>query len=153
MARPRQPVDLIVHKGKSHLGKDEIEQRRKQELNVDLVDVKPPKHLTKKLKDEFTELAEKLLSIKIFTELDEESLARYLIAKEHYLKYNKLLNKAMRESDIDQMEQISRMQDKAFKQCRLSASDLGLTISSRARLIVPESNEPPKENKFNKFAK
>ena len=33
------------------------------------------------------------------------------------------------------------MQDKVFKQCQSSARDLGLTISSRCKLIVPKLEE------------
>ncbi|MGN7308777.1 P27 family phage terminase small subunit, partial [Bacillus subtilis] len=32
-------------------------------------------------------------------------------------------------------------QDKFFKQCRQAASDLGLTISSRCKLVVPKKEE------------
>ena len=44
------------------------------------------------------------------------------------------------------------MQDKAFKQVRAAASDLGLTISSRCRLVVPQAPEVPKTNKFSRFS-
>jgi len=54
--------------------------------------------------------------------------------------------------DIDETNKVSIMLDKAFKQCRQSANDLGLTISSRCRLVVPKVEEAP-ENKFLKFAK
>lgn len=99
------------------------------------------------------------------SELDEDCLARYLIAKDNYLKFTKFLNKAMKDKaskqNKDNMEKQALLsaeieqnlinQDRAFKQCRQSASDLGLSISSRCRLIVPEAPEKPKENKFAKF--
>ena len=43
------------------------------------------------------------------------------------------------------------LQDKSFKQCRACANDLGLTITSRCKLILPKTPENPKENKFAKF--
>ena len=47
-----------------------------------------------------------------------------------------------------------KVQDKLFKQCRASANDLGLSISSRCKLVVPETKkETPKENEFKKFEK
>lgn len=58
------------------------------------------------------------------------------------------------EKKKDYMSQIDlylTYQDRALKQCRACANDLGLSISSRARLVMPEAKEPPKENKFNKF--
>lgn len=51
------------------------------------------------------------------------------------------------------LDQYSKIHDRYFKQCRASASDLGLTISSRCKLVVPKTEEEPKPNKFNKFKK
>ena len=151
MGRPRQPIELLEAKGKKHLTKAEIEFRKKTELKVDLKDAVVPDYLTAKLKREFEEIAGKLLEIGIMTELDEDCLARYLISKQSYLKYTSMLNKATQQNKIVEMEKLMTMQDKAFKQCRASANDLGLTIASRCKLVMPETKEPPKENKFAKF--
>ena len=151
MARPRQPIELIEAKGKKHLTKAEIEARKEAELKVDLKDVKVPNYLPKKLIDEFNEIANKLLHIGIMTELDEDCLARYLLSKQSYLQYTDMLNKATKKNNIQEMEKLMTMQDKAFKQTRAAATDLGLTIASRCKLVMPETKEPPKENKFSKF--
>ena len=45
------------------------------------------------------------------------------------------------EIDIDDINKMQNMQDKVFKQCQSSARDLGLTISSRCKLIVPKLEE------------
>lgn len=145
--RPRQPIDLIVAKGRKHLGKEEIERRRAEELKVPFKNVQPPKYLPESLIDEFNMIADQLLALNIMTELDEDTLARYLLAKQQYLQLTLQLNKAMRENDLDAMVKLQNMQDKAFKQTRSGAGDLGLTITSRARLVVPQT-EAPKENKF-----
>lgn len=164
--KQREPIDLILAKGKKHLTKEEIEQRKNSEINVDeYKNVKAPSYLSKKQKNEFMEIAEKLLKIGIMCELDEDCLARYIISKDNYLKFTKLVNlsikkKASKEykNDVDMQRIISSdmessliHQDRAFRQCRQSASDLGLTISSRCRLVIPQAQEKPKENKFNKF--
>lgn len=151
MARPRQPIELVVAKGKKHLTKNEIELRKKSELKVDLKNISIPKYLPLKLKDEFTEIASKLLEIGVMTELDEDCLARYLLSKQSYLQYTSMLNQATKKNKISEMEKLMTMQDKAFKQCRASANDLGLTIASRCKLVMPEPKEQPKENKFSKF--
>ncbi len=44
------------------------------------------------------------------------------------------------------------MQEKLFKMARAAASDLGLTITSRCKLVVPKPEEKPK-NRFDKYAK
>lgn len=150
-ARPRQPIDLIVAKGKKHLSKAEIEARRELELKVDLKDIEIPSYLPDKLKEEFADVAKKLLEIGVMTELDEDCLARYLLSKQSYLQYTSMLNKATRENKIAEMEKLMSMQDKAFKQCRATANDLGLTIASRCKLVMPQTKEAPKENKFSKF--
>lgn len=153
MARPRQPIDVVIANNRKHLTKAEIETRRAQELKVDgFKNIQAPDYLPDKLEAEFNEIAEKLLAIGIMTELDEDTLARYLLSKQNYLQYTTLLNKATRESRISDAEKLMTMQDKAFKQCRACANDLGLTISSRCKLIAPQIEQPAKkENKFNKF--
>lgn len=151
MARPRQPIEVIKAKGKKHLTKAEIESREKTELKVDLKNIKVPDYIDEELQNEFEDIASKLLEIGVMTELDEDCLARYLISKKSYLKYTKMLNRATKQNKIIEMEKLLTMQDKAFKQCRACANDLGLTIASRCKLVVPESKEKPKENKFSKF--
>lgn len=165
--KQREPIDLILAKGKKHLTRNEIENRKNTEVNVDAYkNVKPPGYLSKKQKDEFKEIANKLLDIGIMSELDEDCLARYLIAKENYLKSTKLLNAAYRNKaakkykDNEKMQRIfsndieSNLihQDRAFRQCRASAADLGLSIASRCRLVLPNPTpSKPKDNKFAKF--
>lgn len=151
MARPRQPIAVIEAKGKKHLGKSEIEARKKAELKVNLKDVHAPAYLPANLVDEFNDLAAKLIKIDIMTELDEDCLARYLIAKQHYLNYTNQLNTAIKAKKIYDMDKLANLQDKAFKQCRACATDLGLTIASRCRLVMPCSNDPPPVNKFSGF--
>lgn len=151
MARPRQPIELVKAKGKKHLTKAEIKEREKKEVKVDLKDISVPEYLPKKLKKEFEVIAAKLLAVGIMSELDEDCLARYLLSKQNYLLYSSLLNNAISKGNLAEMEKLTTMQDKAFKQCRACANDLGLTIGSRCKLVMPTVEEKPKENKFSKF--
>lgn len=151
MGRPRQPIELVKAKGKKHLTKSEIEKREKSELKVDLKDVTAPDYLPSNLKKEFEDVARKLLKIGIMTELDEDCLARYLLSKQSYLLYTSMLNKSIKKNNLSEMEKLTTMQDKAFKQCRACANDLGLTIGSRCKLVMPVVEEKLKENKFTKF--
>ena len=151
MARPRQPIELVLAKGKKNLTKAEIEQRRAQEVKVDFKDVTPPDYLPAKLRKDFEEIAKKLLAIGIMTELDEDCLARYLIAQSNYLNYTKLLAKAMRSEDMDAIIKAQRAQDVAFRQCQSAANALGLTISSRCKLVVPQVEVEQPKNKFDRF--
>lgn len=165
--KQREPIDLIIAKGKKHLTKEEIERRKNTEVNTDdYKDIRAPSYLSKKQKNEFAEIATKLLGIGIMCELDEDCLARYLIAQDNYLKFTKLLNTAMKKKNAKEYKDNAEMQrvlssdieaylihqDRAFKQCNSCADKLGLTITSRCRLVVPEPPEKPKENKFTKFS-
>ena len=151
MAGPRQPIELVIANGKKNLTKAEIEKRRAQELKVDYKDVSPPDYLPAKLKVEFEEIAQKLLAVGIMTELDEDVLARYLIAHTNYLQYTKILTKAIRSEDIDQIAKAQKTQDIAFRQCQAAAAALGLTISSRCKLVAPQVEVVKPQNKFEKF--
>ena len=153
MSKRREPIDLIIAKGKKHLSKSEIEERKNNELSIDVDEkkIKPPEYLLDNLKQEFNDISKKLLEIGIMTELDVDSLAQYLLAKQFYLKYTSLLTKELKRGNIDKIEKYMSVQDKAYKQCRASANDLGLTISSRCKLVMPKSKEIPKKNKFKKF--
>lgn len=155
MAGQKQPIDLVLAKGKKHLTKAEIEKRKEQEIIVPFIDITAPCYLPKELIKEFDELAEKLKLLKIMTELDEDCLARYLLSKSNYLKITKKLDKIISKSEINisEIDDLISIQDKLFKQCRAAANDLGLSISSRCKLIVPVDPTPPKKNKFDKFSK
>jgi P27 family predicted phage terminase small subunit len=141
MARPREPIDLIKAKGKTHLTRAEYEERKEQELEVPFLDVKPPEYLTgEKQLEKFNYYAEMLLKLGIFTELDVDCLARYIMGEQLYLQYTNLLVKLIKSKDYDQLTKIQSLQDRAFKQCQQCARDLGLTISSRCKLIVPQTD-------------
>lgn len=158
----KQPINLIIAKGKKHLTKAEIEERQKTEIHTDHINVKPPDYLNEEEVKEFYRISQILLDIGIITELDEDCLAHYLISNSSYIKYTKKIRaledelleakrtdrKAKIKSEIDTY---LTYQDKALKQCRVCANDLGLSISSRAKLVMPQPKDPPKENKFNKF--
>jgi P27 family predicted phage terminase small subunit len=150
MAGPREPINLIIAKGKKHLTKDEIERRKNEEIQAPVGDVAPPDYLPDKLKAEFEEIAEKLIKINIMSELDTDTLARYLLARQSYLALTNKYMKALSGTDIGLAAQISSMHDKSYKQCHLAARELGLTISSRCKLVIPKTEDEP-ESKFGQF--
>lgn len=154
MARPKKPIELHLAKGNiRHLTKAEIEERKNTEVKAANDNVEPPSYLKPNQKKEFVKIAKELIRIDIMSNLDCDSLASFIIARDNYLRFTKLVDSAYKNlENIVLIEKAVNMQDKAFKQCRSAASDLGLTISSRCRLVVPKSEEQPKENKFNKYA-
>lgn len=153
MARPREPIELVLTKGKKHFSQAEIAERKAKEIQVPFKEIKPPKYLSTKQKKTFKELAGKLLAIRIYTELDADALARYIIAQDLYISYTQAVNELIEKGNLVLLKEIQNMQDKAFRQAQSSARDLGLTISSRCKLEVPVKDEEPKQNKFKKFEK
>lgn len=175
MGRARQPVDLLTYKGKSnHLTKKVIKERKEQEVKAPSDKVKPPSYLPTKLKKEFKKIASELVEIGIMTNLDNDALARFLMAQKMYIdvtdnlmkipsvidvpkivenEFGEKVQDGMKEAVNPDFSDILINQDKLFKQCRAAASDLGLTISSRCRLVMPKGNkdEKPKTEAERRF--
>jgi P27 family predicted phage terminase small subunit len=158
MGRQRQPVALLEYKGKKNLTKKEIAERKSQEVKAPTDKVKPPTYLPRDLKREFKKIAEDLMKLEIMTNLDVDALARFLLARKMYLEVTDSLlgMKPMIEEMKDEEptgtfitnNEYSNLlinQDKLFKQCRSAASDLGLTIASRCKLVVPKT-EPKNQS-------
>lgn len=122
------------------MSKREYEEKKSGELVVPVGAAPAPDCLTtKKQIAEYNEIAAKLVSLNIFTELDVDALARYVISKELYLTYTKKLKTMLRDetADLRNVESLQRMQDKAYRQCVTSANELCLNITSRAKLVIP----------------
>lgn len=166
MARPRQPVDLIAAKGRKHLTIAEYIDRKNAEVTAPADNVKPPDFLTKKEKEKFDELAQQLVDLKIMTNLDCDVLARYIRTESEYIKVTKQIQKikfapdkkSMVSAEAQLAEQyaqynyLSKIQNRLMKACNENARELGLTISSRCKLVMPKEKEEKPENKFMKHA-
>ena len=165
MAGPRQPIELIIAKGKKNITKKEIADRRAHELSPCADDLTAPTYLTAAEKSRFNKIAAQLKKLKVMGETDTETLARYVTAELQYEKVTKELRAAMKNrpnpkdedyyANVDvwvgTQERLAKLQDRYFKQAHTTATALGLTISARCKLVVPEAPEAPKENKFAKF--
>lgn len=154
MAGQRLPTAVVEARGSKHLTKAEIQERREREIKPITDNIIAPAYLTKTQKGEFYKIADQLKKLNILGETDVDALARYITAKAMYENAVKQLRKKEVKNDPLRYEKWLKIQDKLFKQCRASANDLGLSISSRCKLVVPEAKkETPKENKFKKFEK
>ncbi len=166
MGKSREPIELIIQKGKKNLTKAEIEERRAQEVKPCTDDITAPSYLTPAQKTRFCKLAEQLKKINIMGETDVDTLARYVAAQSLYEQLTKELRVLITKNPDRQaddyyerlaiwttaQESLAKQQDRYFKQAHTCASALGLTITSRCKLEVPvPPNEPPKGNKFAKF--
>lgn len=53
---------------------------------------------------------------------------------------------ALDQRDQEAAEDWSRIQDRYFKQARACANDMGLTVTSRCRLVIPEDLRPKEDD-------
>ena len=169
MAGPRQPIELVIAKDKKHLTKAEIEERRQRELQPCTDDITAPSYLTAKQKKAFYKIAGQLEKLKIMGETDTDALARYITAQELYEQAVKDLRQLSKERPekndhpddfyevldlyFHSLDSATQRQDRYFKQAQTAAAALGLTISSRCKLVAPVIEEKPKENKFAQFGR
>lgn len=170
MAGARQPIELVVAKGKKHLTKAEIEERKKVEITPCVDDMSAPSYLTASEKKRFNKIVEQLTKLNIIGETDTETLARYITAQTQYETSTKNLRAFIKSAPnlkdfedykeyleqmdawTEQQEKLAKLQDRYFKQAQTAASALGLTITSRCKLIAPQVAEAPKVNKFAQFS-
>ena len=146
MPGPRQPTDVIKANGRKHLSKAEEAQRRAGEVHVDRPKaVKVPKWVPEELKKDFRSLGRKLLEAGLYTDLDADTLGRYLIAQRQYLIAAAETDKALARKDQEGADAWGRIQERHFKQARNCANDMGLTVTSRCRLVVPATQQAGEE--------
>ena len=162
MAGARKPMMLNLMSGGKHWTKDEIKERLSSELQPVTEGIAAPPYLTAKQKKQFQTIADQLTRIGIMGETDNDTLARYITAQELYEQAVKDLRAVQKQRPKDAdvvalvnwagiLETLDKRQDRYFRQAQTAATALGLTISSRCKLVVPKGAEVPKVNKFAKF--
>ena len=165
MGRNKEPIRLIQAKSRKHLTKSEISQREKSELPIIAENIRPPDFLNDSEKAKFNEIADILQQLDIMSDLDCDVLGRYIKSQSDWEKYSvfvndtqSLLQAAFYDRDYESilnctnlLSKYETLRAKAFSQCQTCASSLGLTITSRCKIVMPQKTESPKENKFNEF--
>lgn len=166
MAGARQPTKLVIAKGRTHFTKEQIVDRFIKEVSADKYkNIEAPDYLTATEKNKFYDIAYKLLDLGIMTELDEDCLAQYVVCDTQYRYYKRKIDRCMKVKSInswsivklvddedlqellmkilrkqrgDELAVLISSQDKILKQMQSCAKELGLTISSRCKLEIPE---------------
>ena len=140
MAGKRQPTDIVKANGRKHLSQAEEDARRDREVHVPSPEqAVPPRWLGKKFHKEFREIGEILRTAGLYTELDRDVLGQFLVARERWVRADKLASAAIRKKDEKLAREWTGVQGSYFKQCRQCAEAMGLSISSRCRLVVPDA--------------
>ena len=152
----KKPLAVIMGNGNtSHLTKQEILERENQEIKAPSDNIKAPGYLDAKQKKEFKKISKELIKLNLMSNLECDALGRFIIAQSEYIRITEELkniqlmttNYETGESEVNtEYERLVIVHDKFFKQARTAASDLGLTISSRCKLIVPKVEKDNKNN-------
>lgn len=138
--RQRQPADVILARGKTHMTRAEYEERKASEPTMppEMRDVEPPEYLFQwpDMVNQFDYYAKMLRALipDNFGQPDADLLARYVVSEALYESYTALL---VGLAKPDEIKAVQIAQDRAFKQAHTCASSLGLTVTSRCKLIVP----------------
>lgn len=166
--RKKQPLSVIQGKGRSnHITKAEAKKRKGQEEAVKgyVDNIEAPSYLTKKQKEEFEQIANELIRLDIFSNLDVDGLARYIDSRDQYIKVVKTLRtmKPARVGTIevgdqeikdkiasDDYAKLSRVKNLLFNECKAAASELGLSITSRLKLVIHKQEENKEPSEFEK---
>ena len=122
-------------------------ERRAGEVRVEPPKTaKAPKWLPEGLRKDFRALGKRLIAAGLYTDLDADTLGRYLLAHHQWLIATQETEAALRKRDSEAAEDWGRIQERYFKQARGCANDMGLTVTSRCRLVVPTAPEQRTED-------
>ncbi len=140
MAGARQPTELVVAKGRKHLTRAEEDARRDRDVIMPPADaVTPPGWLPKALHREFREIGELLNGAGLYSELDRDVLGQYFLCRERWAKADRKAAAAIRKDDEKLAREWTGVQASYFKQARQCAEAMGLSVTSRCRIVVPDA--------------
>ena len=153
MPGPRQKLSVLEGNGRKHLSKSEKARRVDQEVNLPKPKtIRVPKWLPQDCRKEFRALAKELLEANMgAAQLDRDTLGRYVVAQAQYTQASKIAGEDLAAKNAALAEKWIKIQDTCFKQARACANDLGMTITSRCRLVLPEGAKPPEVNPFERM--
>lgn len=150
MPGPRQKLSVLEANGRKHLSKAEKAQRAAGEVELPKpAKLRVPKWLPEYLKADFRALAKELLAADMgVAQLDRDTVGRYIVAQHQFTAACRMVQDALDQQDADLVNKWTKAQKSYFEQARACANDMGMTISSRCRLVLPKQPEKPEENPF-----
>ena len=97
----------------------------------------PPKWLPKKHHNEFCEIGEILRTAGLYAELDRDVLAQYFVCRERCSTPTSWPPRPSGIRTRSWPKEWSGIQSSYFKQARQCAESMGLSVTSRCRIVVP----------------
>ena len=147
MGQGRPPKLSVV--SKKHLTKAEKEAREKAENKIKTkAELLPPSFLDIEAKREFKRVVDALnaTELNLLDNLDLSILAIYAQSYAQYVN----ITKQLRTADADEIHKFYRLQKMQIETIMTCSNKLGLAISDRLRLVIPKTEETPK-NPFLQF--
>lgn len=136
------PQNVIEMRDRSHQTKAEKAERHASEPKTERVkQVRAPVWLPEHLREEFNKLGRELNEVGLLSKLDFDILARYLMSRDAWVAAHLKARDALDMDDAKEAGTWSRVARTYFDQCQQCANSMGLTISSRCRLVVPKPPE------------
>ena len=138
MSGKRQPTAVVEAGGRKHMTKAEADARRDSEVYVPPVEtVTPPAWLPKRLHAEYREIGGLLNSAGLYAELDRDVLGQYFVCRDRWMKADRKAAAAIRSNDEKLAREWTGVQSSYFKQARQCAEAMGLSVTSRCRIVIP----------------
>ncbi|MFR8529103.1 MAG: hypothetical protein ACLVDP_19205 [Flavonifractor plautii] len=161
MPGPRQSLEVLEGKGRKHLSRSERAQRAAGEVRpAPPKQLRAPEYLTAELKEQFRALARQLKELGSAQRPGLRHPGPLPVSPAELSGRHPGGDRppagaeradGSRVIDTEALDVATRIQDRFFKQCRGCANDMGLTVTSRCRLVLPESARPPEENAFERL--
>lgn len=157
MARNKK-IEVMTYKSKGDTGNVKMPENKtnlpESPIETTPADLKPPYFLTRRQMTVYEFYVGKLIDLGIYADIDIWTLACYCKAFVEWQKISKQIESIRLDpEDDDSMEKYKLLNielNRWYKQCRELGHDLGLNISSRCKLRLPEKDEE-QENKFAQF--
>lgn len=153
MPGPRQKLSVLEANGRKHLSKAEKAQRAAGEVELPKpAKMRVPKWLPEYLKADFRALAKELLAADLgAAQLDRDTVGRYIVAQHQFTAACRLVQDALDQQDPDLVNKWTKAQKSYFEQARACANDMGMTVTSRCRLVLPKQPDRGEDNPFLKL--
>lgn len=137
--RKKEPVDLIVLKGKKHLTKAEIEARKEEEIKVVPDELVIPYGLTEEQERLFVQTYNDLAEYDMATHLEMDILTRFVKAKSEYDRLSALIE----QMEVDDFYlKVLTLRLRVSEELRKCECDLGLNVFARMKMVAPKKDKP-----------
>lgn len=149
--RKKETIEVLKAKGKKHLTKLEIEQRKANQIKVNDNKVYPSINLPEELHERFYYYSEEMKNVGIISNLDIGALERYCILEKEFYEISKSIE-SINKNNFRYKEKKKDLLDTNKAMISLENS-LGLNMLSRNKLVPQKPKEEKPKNKFERFAK